>query len=116
MNCDWIKENVVLYVYDELADDAKYEFEQHTRHCLNCKQEVESAMAFKEGLSSAPVQEVSPNLLVASRLRLRLSDTEREGLEKVGTKNVDAYKLYLKGRYQYEKYTTDDFKFHRGAE
>ena len=71
MNCDWIKENVVLYIYDELADDAKYEFEQHTRHCLNCKQEVESAMAFKEGLSAAPVQEVSPNLLVASRLRLQ---------------------------------------------
>jgi len=71
MNCDWIKENVVLYVYDELADDAKYEFEQHTRHCLNCKQEVESAVAFKEGLSAVPVQEVSPNLLAASRLRLQ---------------------------------------------
>jgi len=79
MNCDWIKENVVLYIYDELADDAKYEFEQHMRHCLNCKQEVESAMAFKEGLSAAPVQEVSPNLLVASRLRLQevLEETQQ---------------------------------------
>ena len=47
---------------------------------------------------------------VASKLRLRLSRTEREGLEKVGTKNADAYKLYLKGRYQYEKWTTGDFK------
>lgn len=36
--------------------------------------------------------------------------TEREGLDKVGTKNADAYKLYLKGRYQYEKWTEDDFK------
>ena len=79
MNCDWTKENVVLYIYDELADDAKYEFEQHTRHCLNCKQEVESAMAFKEGLSTVPVQEVSPNLLVASRLRLQeaLEETQQ---------------------------------------
>ena len=79
MNCDWIKENVVLYVYDELADDAKYEFEQHMRHCLNCKQEVESAMAFREGLSAVPVQEVSPNLLVASRLRLQevLEETQQ---------------------------------------
>jgi len=79
MNCDWIKENVVLYIYDELADDAKYEFEQHMRHCLNCKQEVESAMAFREGLSSVPVQEVSPNLLVASRLRLQevLEETQQ---------------------------------------
>jgi TolB-like protein/Tfp pilus assembly protein PilF len=47
---------------------------------------------------------------VARKLRLRLSGTEREGLEKVGTKNADDYKLYLKGRYQYEKWTTDDFK------
>jgi serine/threonine protein kinase/tetratricopeptide (TPR) repeat protein len=47
---------------------------------------------------------------VASRLRLRLSGAEREGLEKVGTKNADAYKLYLKGRYQYERWTTGDFK------
>ena len=71
MNCDWTKENVVLYIYDELADDAKYEFEQHIRHCLDCKQEVETALAFKSAMSEPPLQEVSPNLLVASRLRLQ---------------------------------------------
>ncbi|HEY6248347.1 MAG TPA: HEAT repeat domain-containing protein [Candidatus Angelobacter sp.] len=79
MTCDWIKENVVLYIYDELADDAKYEFEQHTRHCLACKQEVESATAFRESLSETPAPEVSPNLLVASRLRLQeaLEETQQ---------------------------------------
>jgi hypothetical protein len=71
MNCDWIKENVVLYIYDELPDDAKYEFEQHTRQCLSCRQEVESAFEFKSEMSAKPVHEVSPNLLVASRLRLQ---------------------------------------------
>ena len=71
MTCDWIKENVVLYIYDELADDAKYEFEQHTRQCLACKQEVESALSFKESLAEEPMAEVSPNLLVASRLKLQ---------------------------------------------
>jgi hypothetical protein len=71
MNCDWIKENVVLYIYDELADDAKYEFEQHVRQCLDCKQAVESAQAFKDRMSELPLQEVSPNLLVASRMRLQ---------------------------------------------
>lgn len=71
MTCDWIKENVVLYIYDELADDAKYEFEQHTRQCMTCKQEVESALSFKEKLAETPAPEVSPNLLVASRLRLQ---------------------------------------------
>ena len=29
MNCDWVKENVVLYIYDELADDARHTFEHH---------------------------------------------------------------------------------------
>jgi len=71
MDCDWIKENVVLYIYDELPDDAKYEFEQHTRQCLSCRQEVESAFEFKSEMSAKPVHEVSPNLLVASRLRLQ---------------------------------------------
>ena len=31
MNCEWVKENVTLYVYDELADDARHEVEQHAR-------------------------------------------------------------------------------------
>jgi HEAT repeats/Putative zinc-finger len=71
MNCDWTRENVVLYIYDELADDAKYEFEQHIRQCVGCKQEVESALAFKNTISEKPLEEVSPNLLVASRMRLQ---------------------------------------------
>jgi hypothetical protein len=71
MNCDWTRENVVLYVYDELADDAKYEFERHIRQCMACKQEVESAQAFRQTMSESPVQEVSPNLLVSSRMRLQ---------------------------------------------
>ena len=68
MTCDWTKENVVLYIYDELPDDARYEFEHHVRHCLACKQEVEAALALKESMSLAPVQEISPNLLADSRL------------------------------------------------
>jgi hypothetical protein len=71
MNCEWIKENVVLYIYDELADDARYEFEQHTRRCLACKQEVESALAFKENMAALPVEEVPPNLLASSRMKLQ---------------------------------------------
>lgn len=75
MNCDWVKENIVFYIYDELADDARYEFEQHVGHCLDCKQELESALDFKNAMAATGVREVAPNLLVASRLRLQ------EGLE-----------------------------------
>ena len=27
MKCEWVKENILLYVYNELPDDARYELE-----------------------------------------------------------------------------------------
>src|SRR6266853_1650154 len=66
MNCDWTKDNVVLYVYNELADDAKFEFEQHVRHCLGCRRELEAALALKDGMAAAPVKDVSPSFLAAN--------------------------------------------------
>jgi len=46
MKCEWTKENVVLYMYDELPDDAKFEFMHHIQHCADCKRELEAAQAF----------------------------------------------------------------------
>lgn len=73
MNCDWTKENVVLYIYGELADDAKFEFEQHVRHCLGCRRELEQALEFKDGMAAAPVpvKDVSPSFLAANRMQLQ---------------------------------------------
>jgi hypothetical protein len=73
MKCDWTKENLVLYIYDELADDAKFEIENHIRGCIACREELESAKALKHDLSAMPVLEVSPNLLAASRMQLQES-------------------------------------------
>ena len=53
MNCDWTKENVVLFIYGELADDAKFEFEQHVRHCLGCRRELETSLEFKDSMAAA---------------------------------------------------------------
>ena len=47
---------------------------------------------------------------IASQLRPQLSGSERESLAKVGTKDAEAYQLYLKGRYRFEKWTPEDFK------
>ena len=33
MNCDWVQQNVSLYLYNELADDARHELEQHIQRC-----------------------------------------------------------------------------------
>jgi hypothetical protein len=71
MNCDWTKENVVLYIYGELADDAKFEFEQHVRQCLGCRRELDAAVEFKDAMAAAPVKDVSPSFLAANRMQLQ---------------------------------------------
>jgi HEAT repeat protein/putative zinc finger protein len=73
MNCDWTKENIVLFIYGELADDARFELEQHMRHCLGCRRELDAALEFKEGMAALPVKEVSPSFLAASRMQLQES-------------------------------------------
>jgi eukaryotic-like serine/threonine-protein kinase len=48
---------------------------------------------------------------IASQLRPQLSGSERESVAKVGTKDAEAYRLYLKGRHYYEKtWTPADLK------
>ena len=71
MKCEWVKENLVLYVYNELADDARYELEQHLGRCPDCALELRATRNFHTTLSQVPVQEPTPNLLTASRMRLQ---------------------------------------------
>ena len=71
MNCDWTKDNVVFYIYDELADDAKFEFEQHVRHCLGCRRELDAALEFKGGMQALPMKDISPSFLTANRMQLQ---------------------------------------------
>jgi anti-sigma factor RsiW len=71
MKCEWVQENILLYVYNELADDARYELEQHLGRCPNCAGELKSARAFHSTLSKHPVTEPTPNLLASSRMRLQ---------------------------------------------
>jgi len=70
MKCEWVKENVLLYVYNELPDDARYELEQHLARCPGCTAELKATRKFHAVLSELPVEEPSPNLLTASRMRL----------------------------------------------
>jgi len=47
---------------------------------------------------------------IASQLRPQLSGTEQESIAKVGTKDADAYRFYLRGRYHFEKWSSEDNK------
>lgn len=47
---------------------------------------------------------------VAGALAVRLSGSERQWLTKHATENTEAYQLYLKGRYHFDKWEVDGFK------
>ncbi len=81
MKCEWVRQNVILYLYEELADDSRYEFEQHVARCAGCAAEVESGREFQQALAAAPVVQPTPNLLTAARMRLQeaLETTEQGG-------------------------------------
>jgi hypothetical protein len=71
MNCDWAKDNLVLYIYDELPDDSRFEFEQHVQRCIGCRSELEAMRGFKADMAALPVQEISPNFLTSNRMDLQ---------------------------------------------
>jgi hypothetical protein len=81
MKCEWVQENILLYVYNELADDARYELEQHLVRCTDCAAELKATRKFHAEISQVPVEEPSPNLVAASRMRLQeaLETTEQGG-------------------------------------
>jgi anti-sigma factor RsiW len=71
MKCEWVRQNIVLFVYDELADDARHELEQHVARCADCAAELKSEQEFHGLLKQIPAVEATPNLLTASRMRLQ---------------------------------------------
>ena len=79
MNCDWVKQNVALYVYEELPDDQRHELERHVERCESCSVELGAFRAFHHALGAVRAPELSPNLLTASRMRLSeaLEDAEQ---------------------------------------
>ena len=82
MNCEWVQQNVILYVYDELPDDARHELEQHVARCKDCSAELEAVRSFRtEVVRLNPVQEPGPNLLTSSRMKLQeaLESAEQGG-------------------------------------
>lgn len=81
MNCEWVQQNVTLYVYDELADDARHEIEQHLNRCANCSAELASIREFKQKMNELPQMEVTPNLLTSARMDLQEA---LEGVEQAG--------------------------------
>jgi anti-sigma factor RsiW len=70
MNCDWVQENICLYLYNELADDERHELEQHLRRCDKCATELAAQQEFQTQMSALPVEEPSASFLTSARMRL----------------------------------------------
>jgi HEAT repeats/Putative zinc-finger len=73
MNCDWVQENICLYLYNELADDARHELEQHIRRCTSCAAELAAQQEFQAQMNALPVEEPSASFLASARIRLQES-------------------------------------------
>jgi anti-sigma factor RsiW len=71
MNCEWVQQNITLYLYGELADDAQHELEQHVARCQSCAAELIEQREFQTRMSALPVEEPSASFLAASRMRLQ---------------------------------------------
>jgi len=71
MKCEWVRENITLHVYGELADDARHELEQHVARCADCAAELKAEQEFHAVLLQDRAAEPTPNLLTASRMRLQ---------------------------------------------
>jgi hypothetical protein len=80
MKCEWVRQNILFYVYNEVEDDARFEVEQHLARCTDCAKELQVTREFQKTLSEMPVAEPTPNLLAASRMRLQEGlETARQG-------------------------------------
>src|SRR5271167_913223 len=71
MKCEWVRENITLHVYGELADDARHELEQHVARCADCAAELKAEQEFHAVLSQERAAEPTPNLLASSRMKLQ---------------------------------------------
>jgi HEAT repeats/Putative zinc-finger len=76
MKCEWVRENIVLHVYGELADDVRHELEHHVSRCANCAAELKSqqdfhALLLEDRAGDPLLNDPSPNLLASSRMRLQ---------------------------------------------
>ena len=71
MKCESVRDNLNLYLYDELPDDARHEVENHLATCADCTAEAKSMRMFLSALTDAKPEDPSPSLLAASRMRLQ---------------------------------------------
>jgi hypothetical protein len=70
MNCEWVKKNITLYVFEELGDSDRTEVSQHLERCAECAREAEAEQQLRRVLDLRPKIEPSAALLAQCRSEL----------------------------------------------
>jgi len=88
MNCDWVKGNITLYLYQELSEAEQDQIEEHAESCEGCARALAQERRFLQALSSRPAAPAPDSLLAECRHDLmrsvyradRAGDPARPGL------------------------------------
>lgn len=70
MNCDWVKSNITLYVFEELGDSDRAEMDQHLVRCTGCSREADAEKELRRLMDLRPKLDVSAALLNSCRMDL----------------------------------------------
>lgn len=80
MDCKNFDEKIDLYLYDELTPSERQAVEEHAAGCEPCRARIESLRRIHALLGSREAVDISPELLVRSRLKLEEAlDAEQLG-------------------------------------
>ena len=70
MTCKDLEDNILLYLYDELAGEQRAAFKAHLTGCERCQASVAESRRLHQVLGERPVREPSADLVLRSRLAL----------------------------------------------
>ena len=70
MTCNHFEQSLPLYLYGEMPDEERADFEAHLACCQRCRSSLEESMRFEELLAERPLPQPTPDLLVMCRQKL----------------------------------------------
>ena len=70
MTCKDLEDNILLYLYGELAGEQRAAFEAHLTGCERCRASLVESRRLHQLLGERPVREPSADLVLRSRLAL----------------------------------------------
>ncbi|WMJ78944.1 MULTISPECIES: DUF4349 domain-containing protein [unclassified Sedimentibacter] len=102
MNCNEVRDNLSLYIDNELSEEEKKLMDEHLDNCPECRSELEDYRKLIQMLNELPDEE--PPAGYCDRLHKKLMKAASEDIE--ATKTSDIQEVYSKrsGKFKWMKY------------